>query len=182
MNSKFTPFPTLTTERLVLRQASKEDLAEILFLRSDPQINKYIRDATSKNLEEVEAFLAMITEGIKTGRDVYWGINLKGDLKMIGSICLWNFSENQKIAEVGYGLNPKFQNQGVMSEALQSVLKYGFQHLGLELIEAYTHRENEASKRLLTKNGFTLIEGKKDKHNEDNLVFGIYSKNQALTP
>ncbi|MFK7907803.1 MAG: GNAT family N-acetyltransferase [Chitinophagales bacterium] len=173
VNSKFTPFPVLTSERLTLRQATKADLEEVFYLRSDKEINQYIKGATSKNMEEVKAFLEMISEAERIGKSVYWGINLGGNSKMIGSICLWNFSENEKVAEVGYGLGLDFQNQGIMSEALQCVLVYGFNDLGLQEIEAYTHHQNEASKRLLVKNGFHLIEGKKDEYNADNLVFGI---------
>ncbi len=170
---KFTPFPTLTSERLTLREVTKADLEDILYLRSDKEINKYIKGATSKNMEEVEAFLEMVNGKTKKGENVYWAINVGDDSKMIGSICLWNFSEDGKVAEVGYGLGLDFQNQGIMSEALQCVLVYGFRDLGLQEMEAYTHHQNEASKRLLVKNGFSLVEGKKDGGNVDNLVFCI---------
>ena len=36
--------------------------------------------------------------------------------EMIGSICLWNFTDNQKSAEIGYDLSPKYQRKGIMNE------------------------------------------------------------------
>ena len=68
---------------------------------------------------------------------------------MIGTISLWKFSEDKKTAEVGYDLNPVFHNKGIMTEALNCVLKYGFTQLQLDKIEAYTHKENQASRKLL---------------------------------
>lgn len=60
-----------------------------------------------------------------------------------------------------------------MTEALTYVLEFGFNHLGLEKIEAYTQWNNERSRRLLERNGFSLIEDKIDDQNRDNLVYEI---------
>ena len=170
----FIPFPTLTTDRLILRKANKADGNEILFLRSDPSVNKYINRPPTNNLKDAEDFMERIENGIQKGQNINWNITLKNDPKMIGSICIWNFSEDQKTGEVGYDLHPQFHGKGMMSEALKCVVKYGFQELGLEKIEAYTHRENESSKRLLENNNFTLVPDKEDDYNEFNVVFETF--------
>lgn len=162
------------TDRLILRKATKADGNEILFLRSDQSVNKYIDRPPTKNLKDAEDFIAKIEHGIQKGQNIYWNITLKNDPKMIGTICLWNFSEDQKVGEVGYDLHPQFQGKGIMSEALQCVMNYGFQKLNLEKIEAYTHRENKSSKRLLEKNNFTLVQNKSDADNEFNIVFETF--------
>lgn len=92
---------------------------------------------------------------------------------MIGSISLWNFSEDRKTAEVGYDLGTAFQGMGIMNEALVSILDFGFKELSLETIEAYTHRNNEKSKKLLKNCGFALVEGSIDPDNKDNLIYKI---------
>ena len=173
MKLKFIPFPRLVTERLTLRQTTKNDCEEILFLRSDKEVNKYIKRPTPRNVRDAEEFVNKIAKGIENGENIYWGITLKGSTKMIGSICLWNFSSDRKKAEVGYDLSPEFQNQGIMSEALKCVLNFGFKNLELDEIEAFTHYGNESSKRLLMKNNFSLIENRKDKDNADNIIFKI---------
>lgn len=58
-----------------------------------------------------------------------------------------------------------------MNESLKSVLEFGFKNLNLDLIEAYTHRKNESSKKLLERNGFIIIQNKKDEHNPDNIIY-----------
>ena len=86
---------------------------------------------------------------------------------------MWNFSENYKTAEVGYDLNPIFQRKGIMSEALNSVINFGFIELNIDSIEAFTHIQNENSKMLLEKNGFHFIENRKDNDNLSNVLFQI---------
>ncbi|MFT5915665.1 MAG: ribosomal-protein-alanine N-acetyltransferase [Bacteroidia bacterium] len=92
---------------------------------------------------------------------------------MIGSICLWNFSEDRKIAETGYDLSPKFQGRGLMSEALKAILEFGFQNLNLDLIEAYTQKNNESSRKMLEKNMFKLAMNRKDEENSANLIYEL---------
>jgi ribosomal-protein-alanine N-acetyltransferase len=92
---------------------------------------------------------------------------------MIGSICLWNFSKDKKIAEIGYDLSPQYQGKAIMDESLKGVLRFGFDELNLDSIEAYTNRLNESSKNLLVKNGFKRVWEKKDEDNLDNIIYEI---------
>lgn len=167
------PFPTLETERLILRQLNTTDAAMIQFLRSDELVNLYVKRPKANNLEEAKQFIDKINTSIDNNQCLYWAITLKPNTTLIGTICLWNFSTDKTIAEVGYDLNPAFQQQGVMTEALSTILKFGFTNLQLKEIEAFTHRDNISSKKLLVKNGFTLIENRKDKNNFDNIIYTI---------
>jgi ribosomal-protein-alanine N-acetyltransferase len=169
----FTPFPEIVTNRLILRQTTRDDCSEILFLRSNKQVNQFIKRQIPNNLNDAAAFLDKISKKIETSEIIYWGISLKDKTKLIGSICLWNFSTETKKAEVGYDLNPEFQNLGFMSEALQSVLDYGFKSLELNTIEAFTHFENRNSIKLLEKNNFVIIMNKKDKDNSNNIILSV---------
>ena len=173
---KFTPFPEITTERLLLRRITKSDADVILFLRSDKTINQFIKrpeSAKTKNKADALKFIQKIDDGIENTNLISWGITEKGNSKIIGTICLWNFIKDKKKAEVGYDLNPLFQRKGIMSEALKSIVSFGFKTLALHKIDAFTQKQNESSKRLLEKNGFILMEKRKDEDNSDNLIFEI---------
>jgi ribosomal-protein-alanine N-acetyltransferase len=173
---KFKPFPEIITERLFLRRINESDCDVILFLRSDKTINKFIKRPESemtKNKADALNFIKKINDGIESNNFISWGITLKGNSKIIGTICLWNFSEDSKKAEVGYDLNPLFQRKGIMSEAIKNIIAFGFNELRLIKIEAYTHKENESSKSLLEKNGFILMGQEKDENNSSNLIFEI---------
>lgn len=172
MNSFF-PFPTLTTDRLLLRRSNESDLHQILFLRSDAEMNKYIKRTPMKDLREAAAFSSRIDKQMQNGESVEWMITLKEDQKMIGSICLWNFSDDRKQAETGYALHADFQRKGIMTEALQAVLMYGFEDLDLDEIVAYTDRRNEASRKMLVNNGFLHRENEIDEDNLDNYIYSF---------
>lgn len=180
MSFNFKKFPILETDRLILRKTSLKDSLEVLKLRSDKEIIKYInRDPTTK-VEEAEDFIVMITKGMAKGENINWSITLKSDPKMIGSICFWNFSVDRKRAEIGYDLLTDHQGKRIMSEAIKSVLHYGFTELELDKIEAFTHYKNASSRYLLLKNGFYLNENKKDKHDSNNIVFEINNTKQHM--
>jgi len=173
---KFKPFPEIITERLFLRRINESDCDAILFLRSDKTINKFIKRPESektKNKADSLKFIKKINDGIENNNFISWGITLKENSKIIGTICLWNFSKDNKKAEVGYDLNPLFQRKGIMGEALKNIIAFGFNELRLNKIEAFTHKENESSKILLEKNGFIFMEQKKDEENSSNLIFEI---------
>jgi ribosomal-protein-alanine N-acetyltransferase len=172
-------FPEIKTKRLILRKIEDLDADTILFLRSDESVTKYIErpeNRKTKNIADASKFIKEINEEFEQYQSISWGISLINNPKIIGTICLWNFSENNKIAEVGYDLNPEFQHMGIMSEALQSIIDFGFKSLKLDAIEAFTHKENENSKNLLQKNRFSLMEERKDLENDSNIIFEIYNE------
>ena len=170
------PFPTLKTERLLLRKIDESDSDVILYLRSDADINKYIErpeHRMTKTIAQAVDHIEKMNTLLENNQAIAWGITGNNTSKIIGTICLWNFSEDMKTAEVGYDLNPTFQKKGMMSEALKAVLQFGFTTLGFERIEAFTHFENEASKKLLAHNGLQLAVSRKDDGNLANVIFEI---------
>jgi ribosomal-protein-alanine N-acetyltransferase len=150
----FIPFPVLKTERLTLRQLRSNDDKEIFALRSDDNVNKYLNRKPGKSIEDAKNFIQAINENIQRNDSIYWAITLNGTDKLIGTICLFGFSDDNLNAEIGYELLPVFQQKGIMQEATSKVIDFGFQHIGLNSIEAYTHSENQSSTRLLEKLNF----------------------------
>ena len=172
----FYPFPELTTERLSLRRINASDADVILYLRSDETINRFIKrpeSSKTKNLDDALKFVKRIDDGLEKGNFISWGITMTGDTAIVGTICLWNFSEDRKEAEVGYDMSPLFQGKGIMSEALKTVLSFGFDVLNLDKIVAFTQKNNERSKRLLERNGLVLLPDRIDEGNSLNLIFEI---------
>ena len=138
-------FPVLTTERLMLRQLSHSDVQEIFLLRSDILINKYLDRPPCKTLEDALEFI----EKIKNNSLSYWAIEQKGNEKLVGTICLFDVSEELKKCEIGYELLTEYQGKGIMREAANKIIEYSNQTLGLKTIDAYTHKDNQSSINLL---------------------------------
>ena len=151
---KFSPFPVLSTVRLHLRKLSEADTRDILYLRSNDEVNAFIVREKLVNEEGAHDFIQKINMDIRNNKCLYWGICMGEHARLIGTICLWNLSAEKASGEIGYELHPAFQKKGIMHEAVAAVLRYAFRTLGLETIEAFTHHENEASKLLLERSGF----------------------------
>lgn len=150
----FTPFPIFKTERLTLRQLVSSDANEIFALRTDGNVNKYLDRKPSKSIDDAKTFILTINENIQRNYSIYWAITLNDIDKLIGTICLFDFSDNNLKAEIGYELLPDFQGKGIMQEATSKIIEFGIQQIGLNSIEAYTHFENQSSTRLLEKFNF----------------------------
>ena len=166
-------FPEIQTERLLLRKPSISDWPVVSYLRSDEEVNKFVKRSSAKTKEEAIAFIEKNLNEINCHKTVAWFISEKSSPVMIGSICLWNFSEDKSIAEVGYDLKPEFQGRGIMDEALKAVIAYGFNKLSLDRIEAFTGNLNENSKKLLIRNHFLLNPERRDESNPDNIIFEL---------
>ncbi|MGB3641484.1 MAG: GNAT family N-acetyltransferase [Rivularia sp. (in: cyanobacteria)] len=92
-------------------------------------------------------------QGFESGCGIRWGIARKEDNYIIGS-CGFTWIQEFNAAEIGYELASRFWQQGIMSEALNAILKYAFERKGLEFIIAEIMLENVASRKLLQKLGF----------------------------
>ena len=165
--------PTLTTPRLFLRTLQDSDDASVLSLRSNDEVNKYIDRPNQSTIEEAQAFIQKIKTGTAEGKSYYWGIALKDQTGIIGTVCYWNLSADGKRAELGYELHPDFQGKGYMQEALKAVIDFAFQTAGFSELDAFTHKDNQASAKLLLKYGFVLNPEIKDPDNENNIKFNL---------
>lgn len=169
--NKLKMFPQLTTERLILRQLCHFDAEDVHTLRNDESVNAYIQVTADRKKETGLGVVDRMQQEFLSNNTYYWVISLKTDLKLIGNICLWNFSDDLKKAELGYSLFEPFRGRGLMSEAVEAVLDYGFNTKGFQTIEAYTHYENENSTNLLKKFGFKVDVNQKDAEDEKNIIF-----------
>jgi ribosomal-protein-alanine N-acetyltransferase len=149
-------------------------------LRSDENINKYIDRPRATSIEDAYSFINKTNLSIDNNELVDWAITFKENSGLIGSICLWNISKEENKAEVGYELLPDFQGKGIAHEAMLVVLDYGFNIMMLNKIEAYTHKENSASKKLLEKFGFVrdIDEESKMDFSVENPKTLVYSLNK----
>lgn len=163
----------LETERLILKNINETHVEDILRIRSNEVTNQFVKRNSPKNNYDALQFILTIKEKTQNNQTVYFGIAFKDQPNLIGTICLWNFSEDRKTAEVGYELLPDYHRKGIMSEALKAVLALGFNELNLHEILAFTNKFNENSQGLLLKYNFVLEEGRTDEGFPDNIVFSL---------
>ena len=154
INLMFTPFPVLTTARLRLRNVDQSDVHEIFFLRSDPEMMRYLDKTPVKTLMEATQHIQKLNNLEKANEAITWAITWKEHEQLIGTICFWNIHPEHYRAEIGYALHSAEQGKGIMQEALRAVLDYGFKVMHLHSVEANVNPDNLASVKLLERNGF----------------------------
>lgn len=150
---------TIKTERLILRQYKVTDSKDVFeSWAGDSAVTRYMtftphenKDKTAKTLEQ---WCTLYTRD-----NVYlWAIQM-GD-KVIGNINVVTISNTLESCEVGYCLGAKYWGQGIMTEALQAVIDFLFEQVGVHRIEISHVSENPASGRVAEKCGM-LYEGTK---------------------
>ena len=162
-----------STERLILRTVTEYDANEVLGIRSNAEINQFLHRNPPKNSFEALEFVLNIKRKSANNEIVFLGITFPDNPKLLGTICLWNFSEDRTVAELGYELLPDYHGKGIMSEAVIGILNYGFKELNLKKIEAFTNKNNFNSIKLLQKSKFVLNENRQDEKFPENLIFEL---------
>lgn len=151
LNFNFASFPIIETDRLILRRITNDDVNEVFELRSNPETMKYIPRPLVKTTEDALEHIAMIEEKIVENTGINWGITLKGNPKVLGIIGYYRLQPENYRAEIGYMLLPEFHGKGIITEAVNRLITYGFNNLKLHSIEAVIDPENFASEKVLQK-------------------------------
>ena len=150
----FLPFQNLESERLLLRQITPDDVNEIFALRSNPETMKYIPRPLATTKDDAMGHIKMIQDKIVSNEGINWAITEKGNPKMIGIIGHYRIRWEHFRSEIGYMLLPEHQGKGIITEAIQLLVDYGFNEMNMHSLEAIIDPENTASARVLEKNNF----------------------------
>ena len=103
---------------------------------------------------------------------IYWAITFKNQPNLIGTICLWNISEDGTKAEVGFELLPEFHGKGMIQEVLSMIINYGFKTMGLIFIDGEVDIKNIKSIKFMEKYGFIY-----QKRSENTKIYSVQNPN-----
>jgi len=163
MSFPFDEMPTINTPRFVLRPIERRDAGDMQALYGDEEVVRYTPlepyTTVEDGMEAVEWCANIFAEG--TG--MRWGIEDPSSGTVIGTCGYLNYEPGHRRIELGYDLAKRYWGQGVMTEAAEAVIEFGFRHLDVNRIEAKIIPDNEASHHLLIKLGFQY-EGKLRQH------------------
>ena len=154
LTPNFDPFPTLLTERLILKQINVDDASEIFALRSDKQAMQFLDRPMARVIGDALLLIQKIEKDLLNNEGITWGIALKDRSGLIGTIGYWRIMKEHYRAEIGYMIKPSFQGKGLMQEAINVSLDYAFKIMKLHSIEANVNPNNLPSIKLLEKNHF----------------------------
>ncbi|MGV7106715.1 GNAT family N-acetyltransferase [Flavobacterium sp. U410] len=150
----FNPFPNLESERLSFRKLNKEDAPEVLKLRGNTEIMKYIPRPLTTTLQEALDYIKVINDKIDENVDINWAVTEKGSDKCIGIIGFYRTQPENFRTELGYMIMPEYWGKGYITEAVKRLLHFAFENLNFHSIEAVIDSRHIASEKVLIKSGF----------------------------
>ncbi|MWV46881.1 GNAT family N-acetyltransferase [Paenibacillus sp. HJL G12] len=152
---KFRFPPVLRGERVRLEQIEKKDAPCLLAILSDPLVMKYVTQGSFFSFTKSRRVAA---ELLNTRRpdSMHYGIWLPEVEGPVGVVSLQNWRQERRDAMIGYMLDRRFWHRGLATEALGILLRYAFNELHLQRVEGRCHAVNEASERVMQKNGMEL--------------------------
>jgi [ribosomal protein S5]-alanine N-acetyltransferase len=149
--SQISPPESWATARLLLRKPREED-APLIFAAyaQDPEVIRYLTFRPHRDLNDTRAAVTRFLEGWRSGKSYCWLIFRREGGELVGAISA---RQDQGI-NLGYLIARPFWRQGFMSEALTAVVEWAFTVPSTFRVWAVCDLENEASARLLERNGF----------------------------
>ncbi|MBQ6949890.1 MAG: GNAT family N-acetyltransferase [Clostridia bacterium] len=147
--SFFSNLPHIETDRLVLRPLQMSDARDMYEYARDPEVSRYVLWDAHKSIWETKRFLHFARSQYRRGFPGSFAMELKESGRMIGTIGFMWVNPDYKSAEVGYSLGREWWNKGLMTEALDATLRFGFEELKLNRIEAQHDTQNPASGRVM---------------------------------
>ena len=136
----------LETDRLILRPFRMED-ARAMYdnWASDPEVTKFLSWSAYSSIEDACAILKIWLKSYERPDFYQWAIVEKKLGQPIGSISVVNSDDRVEMAEIGFCIGKRWWRQGIMPEALKAVIRYLFEDVGMQRIEAGHDPENPAS-------------------------------------
>ncbi|MFD4706029.1 GNAT family N-acetyltransferase [Gottfriedia sp. NPDC058432] len=152
----FSELPLLETERLILRKLSLNDIEEMFQYGSNEEVSKYVTWDTHKTLSDTRGFIELVINKYNNSQVAPWGIEYKGNGKLIGTVDYVWWDSKHKTAEIGYVISQDYWGKGITTEAVKEVIRFGFTEMDLVRIQARCFVENIGSSRVMEKTGMSF--------------------------
>jgi RimJ/RimL family protein N-acetyltransferase len=145
--------PTLVTDRLILRPFYIDDSPRVQELAGDQAVAEMTLNIPHPYQDGMaELWISTHQESFKNESSITLAITLKETDQVIGAIEL-DLNRKHHFGELGYWVGKPYWNQGYCTEAAKEVVRYGFENLELNRIQARTMVNNLASARVMEKIG-----------------------------
>ncbi|KXZ23640.1 acetyltransferase [Bacillus nakamurai] len=180
-------FPSLETERLILREIEKDDAEQIFACFSNSDVTRYYGQELFESIEQAEKLAELFKHQFNEKRGIRWGIGRKDAEGIIGTVGFHAWVPKHRRAQAGYEIHPEYWRNGYAFEAVSNVLSYGFEVMKLCRIGAVVFLDNAPSHKLLTKMGFQMegvLRGYMNQNgmSHDTNVYSLLKENHPSLP
>lgn len=156
METAFLNFPQLETDRLLLREINLSDAPNMYSYFSRDEVTKFYDLESFTSEKQAENLIHKFHQRYSEKKQIRWAITLNDNNQLIGTCGFHAIEAEHYKAEIGYELHPNYWGQGIMTEVIGAVIRYGFSNMKLNRIEAFYDPRNISSGRVLEKNGFVF--------------------------
>ena len=119
-------FPILETTRLSLDALKDSDSQSILELFSEPDVVSYYDLAAFSEEKQASNLIQFFANRFETGEGIRWAIRLKGTRELVGTCGFNSWSPKMKSAIIGYDLQKQHWGRGIVTEAVNAIIKTAF--------------------------------------------------------
>ncbi|MEQ6353400.1 GNAT family protein [Lysinibacillus sp. M3] len=155
----FAEFPLLNSEKLVLKKIEDAHLQELFAIYDNEKVFEYCGIIPKHNIQTVSKMIGHFDRDYKKENIVKWGIFQKSHSdQLVGIIEAMEFNQKVNMVTIGYYLAEDYWGKGLAFDAVNILVKFLFEEVNINRIQAEVMPLNEASKKVLQKNGF-LKEG-----------------------
>jgi RimJ/RimL family protein N-acetyltransferase len=139
-----------------LRPFREDDAARVVEACQDERTRTWLADLPSPYTpEEALSFIRARGDLRASGHGISWAVADRESDALLGSVGVFDLTDDLAYGEVGYWTHPDARGRGVMTAALALVLEHAFEVLGLRRVKAYAARSNTASRHVLEHSGLT---------------------------
>lgn len=152
------PRPNLTDGTVTLRPWTPDDAPAVHAAVQDPEIPRYMEIPPNQTLEGVATWLEAAPAAWESGTSARFAIVDAHSGALLGSLGVDRSGDDPRVGEVGYWIAAEARRGGVATRAVELVVVWAFDCMGLSRIEITVHETNLASQRVAERCGF-LREG-----------------------
>ncbi|MGG3521270.1 GNAT family protein [Bacillus pseudomycoides] len=151
----FGDFPVLESVNLVLRKIEEVHLQELYSIYDNDKVFEYCGIIPKHNLQTVRKMIGHFDRDYHKKSRIKWGIFQKNQSdKLVGIIESMDFNQKVNMVSIGYFLVEDYWGKGIATESVRMVVKFLFEEVNVNRIQAEVMPVNEVSKKVLLKNGF----------------------------
>ncbi len=165
----------IETERLFLKNISKDDREFIFSQFSDDVVNKYLFDAEPltdvKGADEIIDFYIQPEPRLQHR----WILVRKSDGVKMGTCGFHCWNQKECKVEIGYDLKEEFWGNGYMLEAIKEAITFAARKMKIKEISACISIDNKRSIRLAQNLGFVLSGSRYELFRDKEYLHNMYS-------
>lgn len=145
--------PPLESERILLRRLNMRDATDIFEYSRDPEVARHVLWSAHTSPSESRSYIRYMLRRYRMGRPSSWGIVWKETGARDRHHRLYVDSARKRLCRGGLFARPRVLEPRVMTEALKLVLRFSFDRLRLNRVEAQHEVDNLASGAVMRKAG-----------------------------